>query len=792
MCNSSLAVAIASITSSQILISRGVAGLDLELQHRLEATAAPLVIILENSSTHILYIGPSRTSNITRSYSYSFPPRTHSEAHTEINQVSPTMSGALTTPGGGDSPVRDQASPSSAPSVSAGSSFSFNISSQKSESNSPSSGESLIRGRTPSRTPATNRESAPIRGQASGSSTPSLSAKSISSQKSEAYSPSSREQSPIEGLALPRTPATNRESSPVPAQGSARSTPSLSAESNFSFNISSQKSESNSPSSGKQSPIGGRALSRTPATNLESSGSQASTNFEASTRWFSFDNTLAYQRLLSRDLTAEPEEIFKTVVEPLPVGVERFRSSLSEELYRASTWENLDDSIDLTRFGEHRDTFAILGLCHLHFRRVELPAEFWQRLLQYLNYDTYLSVRLSCRCWSAAISDAHRFHTLPVANRLPLEILQSIYERLDLADFNAARHTCRVWMRHSLGIRPLGVRLERGGWGGAALADRELLEQDRGNFLDKVDLTWLLNKRLATECSLRPGWTGNGLFKSPGARSEGDYYPTVGLVRTSQTDFSELSNGCTSNCDDESGAGLHFTVSVCNKFLLVTKGCIIYIYSLRANWLHTHQSGGHLSPMTIIVCPQRVLSVSMDSSSNRFAVAALLEGRVGIVCDLHQGSSPSEHPLGPRTPSDPSSQTLPTFANASCIPIENGPRCIYGNLCTDECPPLSVAICPQRRCVAFGCKGGIELHWVDGLTGQDHVRWFKLHAPSDSLYFLPSRPGLDSGKKLRLISSAHHPELKYDLRSKFYPGGSEQMNLKVCRVLLYLSLLLSS
>lgn len=630
--------------------------------------------------------------------------------------------------------------------------------------------------------------------------------------------------------------------SPVRAQASPRSTPSVSAASSSSFNISSQKSESNNPSSGEQSPIRGRALPRTPSTNRESAATRASTNLEASARLFSFDNKLAYQRLLSKDLTAEPEDIFKTVVEPLPVGVERFRSSLSEELCKAATWENLDESIDLTRFGDHRDTFAILGLHRLQYWRLELPAEFWQGLLQYIDYDTYFSVRLSCRCWSLAISDAHPFHMPSVASLLPLEILQNIYERLDPVDFNAARHTCRVWMRHSQDVRQLGLTLKRGGWGGAALADRELRERDRQISPDNVNLGYLLSKRLATECSLRPDWTGNGLFRNPRAWPECAYYPTVGLVHMSQTDFSELSNDFASMSDGESGAGLHFTVSVCNKFLLVTSGCLIYIYSLRANWLHTHQPGGHLAPMTTIICPQRVLSVSMDTSSNRFAVAALLEGRVGIVYDLHQGSLPSGHPLGPKTPygaaenarstmhshrtfsdhslaeaksprmygsstpedldrcamypSDramaraiaeatipdihgarpvgtswtlndlyptpvsPAPEILPTFANAAYIPIENGPRSIYRNLCTNESPPLSVAICPQRRCVAFGSAVGIELHWVDALTGQDLIRWFPLTAPSDFLYFLPSRPDLDSAKKLTLISSACHPWLK--------------------------------
>ncbi|KAF8451564.1 hypothetical protein BGX38DRAFT_1091633, partial [Terfezia claveryi] len=94
-------------------------------------------------------------------------------------------------------------------------------------------------------------------------------------------------------------------------------------------------------------------------------------------------------------------------------------------------------------------------------------------------------------------------------------------------------------------------------------------------------------------------------------------------------------------------------------------------------------------------------------------------------------------------------------------------RNTYKNICSDDDPPRSVAISPQRACVAFGCQGGIELHWVDALTGQDLSRWFPLSAPSDFLYFLPPRRGVDSMKKLRLISSAVHPEEASPLGRRF-------------------------
>ena len=87
--------------------------------------------------------------------------------------------------------------------------------------------------------------------------------------------------------------------------------------------------------------------------------------------------------------------------------------------------------------------------------------------------------------------------------------------------------------------------------------------------------------------------------------------------------------------------------------------------------------------------------------------------------------------------------------------------------------PIQVAICPQRRCVAFGCSGGIELHWVDALTGQDLNRWFPLTSPSDFLFFLPPRKSIDSAKKLRLISSAARPSERPAIAAKAFGGHSQ-------------------
>jgi hypothetical protein len=298
---------------------------------------------------------------------------------------------------------------------------------------------------------------------------------------------------------------------------------------------------------------------------------------------------------------------------------------------------------------------------------------------------------------------------------------------------------------------------------------------------------------------------------------------------------------------------------------MLANGCVLYIYELNRSHkvigddVIVHP--GALRPVTSIICPRRILACSMDTSSNRYAVAILLDGRMGLVCDIktnirtssptangrarNSGRSVSQFPnpddipetgalrgtsfldrLSPKTSASGSSHpakeppfVFPGIATTSssfapidksdwqdvfqgdmpgstrtagpssrhgslpraCVagtesrmrndlgcgegresimnsmPIEDGPRSLYRNLCSDDDPPRSVGICPQRRCVAFGCSSGIELHWVDALTGQDLNRWFPLTAPSDFLFFLPPRKSIDSAKKLRLISSAAKP-----------------------------------
>lgn len=481
------------------------------------------------------------------------------------------------------------------------------------------------------------------------------------------------------------------------------------------------------------------------------------------------------------------------------------------------------------------------------------------------------------------------------AQVLPSEILHQVYISLSPMDFNSARHTCRKWMTASFDRALLITMLRRGGWLSGlnpvvqANAMREMLLLQTAN----IDV-WKLSCNVSRECALSANWSGAGVSSITGGTSTSvglspdnskngplaadDHISRrpAALSETGRVDFQDLANGFAGHGVRQS-SGLVFTASVCGEYLMVAEGGMIYIYALE---------GCGIRPLTSVLCPRRVLAMSMDASSRRFAVAALLEGRMGIVCDLHVGededgrvraASPSGVAYGMTTVFDESSivpgpsdsslsterlnsdavQTLeaePTGsasafnavgvqsgrashqldntdnprhhgrnwinqewnmrfrgmhlqpakprqqeANAllhdnraseedtpgkadmpsrgmrsstrelqerrsyydpllaESIPLETGNRSIYRNLCSDDDPPRSVAICPQRRCVAFGCSAGVEIHWVDALTRQSLNRWFPLTEPSDHLFFLSPRAGVDSARKLRLISSAAHP-----------------------------------
>jgi hypothetical protein len=425
-----------------------------------------------------------------------------------------------------------------------------------------------------------------------------------------------------------------------------------------------------------------------------------------------------------------------------------------------------------------------------------------------------------------------------------MEIVQQIFGYLHPRDFNAARHTCRNWMRASLDSKLLLSMLSRGGWSSgieAGLSEQKCTSSNAPNILQSR--AWLLSRCLSRQCALASAWTGNGLD----TRSA--------VVQTLHIDFEELANGYTASKAKDSG-GLVVSASVCGSFLMVARDTLIYIYNLQT---------GFMVPATSVVCPRRVLSMSMDVSSGRHAVAALLEGRMGMVSELHYGCRADDESFtgvhvdalkttsgdapttnkrvgeNGRTLARPASSAdycsfpyalqweneiggalgVPSGQQGTSLrgtndartyehnhlnqawtlqlhgplqdsiahfrpiaepcsrnlPIESGTSTFYRHLCSEDDPPRSVTICPQRRCVAFGCSAGIELHWIDAMTSQSLSRWFPLTAPSDYLHFLAPRPGFESAKKLRLISSAAHPNDGPSIRRKLFLGRASISSL---------------
>jgi hypothetical protein len=210
------------------------------------------------------------------------------------------------------------------------------------------------------------------------------------------------------------------------------------------------------------------------------------------------------------------------------------------------------------------------------------------------------------------------------------------------------------------------------------------------------------------------------------------------FVQVGETDFQQLAAG---RRRKRLHGDVSYTVSLCGRYLIATVDQLAYVYELnhvcqpgRSAWsipLRRRQgmSLGFMRPVASIICPRRILCSSMDTSSGRNSVAFLMEGRVGMVCeitsdgDFAQGlSSAVAYTAGLSRPdSAPNLKDKgPTISKKSCICqersplepplVEIGERSVYRNVCTANDPPRSVAICPQRNCVAFGCAAGIELH----------------------------------------------------------------------------------
>lgn len=425
--------------------------------------------------------------------------------------------------------------------------------------------------------------------------------------------------------------------------------------------------------------------------------------------------------------------------------------------------------------------------------------------------------------------DSSETLTTPTSSRLPLELLQQIYNLLSPLDFDAARHTCRLWLFASLEKTLLTSQLRLGGWQAAAEQDlqessnhfRKRRRQNAGDANSTststsvsqiVSAEWVLSKRLAAETRLCPSWRGIWPSNWSSVTKKLDRQVPINGVQIPINKAPSI-RGAYSSLPP-----LVCTVSGCGHFVLLAQDRVVFIYSLRS-----FKAG--VTPLTSIFCHRRIVSMSMDTSCGRYAVGILLEGRIGVLCEVEMDkpgppivnrihpsmslsdfrnfdirttsrshprssdpdqvdfdlSSPTRSRVHPRTEAyrrrghalgrpggvaivrgtsltltDSNSHTgsgeefNPPAPNASfhqffperyggerinaslsqhypfnnfdpitgtSVSIELGARKVYKNLCSIHDPPKSVAICPQRQCVAFGCKTGVELHWIDALRG---------------------------------------------------------------------------
>ncbi|KAJ5727588.1 hypothetical protein N7493_005408 [Penicillium malachiteum] len=346
----------------------------------------------------------------------------------------------------------------------------------------------------------------------------------------------------------------------------------------------------------------------------------------------------------------------------------------------------------------------------------------------------------------------------PAANITPPEILLPIFAMLTPRDFDNARRTCSQWMKISLNPKLLKTMLKRAGWWDSWQQDYAT-QRPMSHLTSYESEVWRMSKRFATECLLS------------GRRSN---IERSGFVKVGVVEFSGLGRSMRRrktrgikalpdrNCICQNRST--FSVSSCSNYVLATAGCTIYVFRLMdrssKSMTFTHLDNSNLVPITSIECPHEVLSATMDTSTPRFLVAALLGNRTGMICDINL-SRASEDDITTScddsvddASNSPSSK--PARNNIYSMPTSksSSPHYYY-NVCSEDHPPRTIALYPGRQCVAFGCAGGIEIHWVDEATQKDQRRHFPMSQPSEILHFLPN--SLESPSEMRLISSLAGP-----------------------------------
>ena len=202
-----------------------------------------------------------------------------------------------------------------------------------------------------------------------------------------------------------------------------------------------------------------------------------------------------------------------------------------------------------------------------------------------------------------------------IAAGLPTELIQSIYGYLGAFDFNAARHTCHTWMYASLHLGLLTEQLKRGGWWSHASKQSLLFQEWRQ--------AWPMSCYLARECALTESWKGQDL--------DSDQDPPIPMTEKCFIDFQPLKEAATQASEQPETFEEVCSTSTCGKYYLTACDTEIYTYEIE---------GLSLRLVSRTSCERRVLAMSIDAGPERFAIAAVLESRIGLHIDLLAESSP--------------------------------------------------------------------------------------------------------------------------------------------------------
>ncbi|KAJ5761027.1 hypothetical protein N7520_008183 [Penicillium odoratum] len=369
-----------------------------------------------------------------------------------------------------------------------------------------------------------------------------------------------------------------------------------------------------------------------------------------------------------------------------------------------------------------------------------------------INQSTSIVTNLSSRTEEITDLVHHDYTKVSVssaANITPAEILLQIYSLLTPREFDNARRTCSQWMRVSLNADLLETMLKRAGWWEAWQQDRITRRLYRPSSYESR--VWRMSKRFATECLL----SGRRETKK------------LAFVATGSVDFSRLASGlqrpkprgAVASLDRNLHSTSTFNVSSCGRFLLTTAGCVVYVFHLldrrSRSMSSTELADSNVIPITGISCQFEVLSATIDTTVSPFVIAALLRNRAGMVCDLDISNIADVASTAGSVDVSESLSSKPSKHNLYSMPASNSTPHYFYDVCSEDHPPRTIALCPGRRCVAFGCAGGIEIHWVDEETQKDQRRHFPMSQPSEILHFLPNSPKIPT--EMRLISSLAGP-----------------------------------